>query len=106
MKAIKQFLLQPKLLSLKLALGLIVLIHLVAGAFLLHLEFNNAPELYFPKTAPAVILDRQLRTEFPTDEVLIGLFTGNNLYSKEFLAALDRVSQRLEKQPNVDRVLR
>lgn len=104
MKAIKQFLLQPKLLSLKLALGLIVLIHLVAGAFLLHLEFNNAPELYFPKTAPAVILDRQLRTEFPTDEVLIGLFTGNNLYSKEFLAALDRVSQRLEKQPNVDRV--
>lgn len=97
-------LMQPRLLSLKTAIGLIVVIHMVAGAFLLRLEFNNAPELYFPKDSPAVILDRQLRTEFPNDEILISLFAGSDLYSREFLAALDRVSRRLEKLPDVDRV--
>ena len=97
-------LMQPRLLGLKTAIGLIVVIHLVAGAFLLRLEFNNAPELYFPKNSPAVILERQFRTEFPNDEILISLFAGSDLYSKEFLAALDRVSRRLEKLPDVDRV--
>lgn len=97
-------LMQPRLLSLKTAIGLIVLIHLVAGAFLLRLEFNNAPELYFPKDSPASVLERQLRAEFPSDEILIGLFTGSDLYSKEFLAAIDRVSQRMEKIPDVERV--
>lgn len=97
-------LMQPRLLSLKTAIALIVIVHLVAGAFLLRLEFNNAPELYFPKNAPASILDRQLRAEFPNDEMLIGLFVGSNLYSKEFLASLDRVSRRLEKLPDVERV--
>lgn len=97
-------LMQPRLLSLKTAIALVVLIHLVAGAFLLRLEFNNAPELYFPKNAPASVLERQLRTEFPNDEMLISLFSGSDLYSKEFLAALDRISQRLEKLPDVDRV--
>ncbi len=97
-------LMQPRLLGLKTAIGLIVLIHLVAGAFLLRLEFNNAPELYFPKDSPAVILDRQLRTEFPNDEFLISLFAGSDLYSREFLLAIDRVSRRLEQLPDVDRV--
>ncbi|MFA5243322.1 MAG: MMPL family transporter [Sulfuricella sp.] len=97
-------LMQPRLLSLKTAISLIVLIHLVAGAFLLRLEFNNAPELYFPKDSPASVLERQLRAEFPSDEILIGLFTGSDLYSKEFLAAIDRVSQRMEKIPDVERV--
>lgn len=95
---------QPRLLSLKTAIVLIVVIHLVACAFLLRLEFNNAPELYFPKDSPASILERQLRTEFPNDEMLISLFAGSNLYSKEFLAALDRISRHLEKHPDVDRV--
>lgn len=104
MKAAFRHLMQPRFLNLKLTISLIVAIHLVAGAFLLRLEFNNAPELYFPKDSPAVILDRELRTEFPSDEVLIGLFTGDTLYSKEFLAAIDRISKRMEEQPDVDRV--
>ncbi len=75
-------LMQPRLLGLNTAIALIALIHLVAGAFLLRLEFNNAPELYFPKDSPASVLERQLRTEFPSDEILIALFTGSDLYSK------------------------
>ena len=103
-QAFLRHLMQPRLLSLRTAIGLIVAIHLVAGAFLLRLEFNNAPELYFSKNSPAVILDRQLRAEFPNDDVLIGLFAGDDLYSKTSLAALDRISQQLEKHPGVDRV--
>lgn len=103
-KALLRHLMQPRFLSLRLAIGLIVAIHLVAGAFLLNLKFNNSPELYFPKDSPASILDRQLRAEFPNDEVLIGLFSGNDLYSKNFLVSIDRIVQRMEKQPDVDRV--
>lgn len=95
---------QPRLLSLRTTIVLIVAIHLVAGALLWRLEVNNAPELYFPDNSPAVILDRQLRAEFPDDEVLIGLFSGDDLYSRDFLAALDRISQQLEQHADVDRV--
>jgi hypothetical protein len=97
-------LMQPKLLGLKTAIGLIVAIHLLAGMFLLRLDFNNAPELYIPKQSPAAVLERQLRAEFPNDEVLVSLFSGADMYSAEFLAALDRVGQRLEQHPDVDRV--
>ena len=95
---------QPRLLGLRTAIILIVVIHLLAGIFLLRLNFNNAPELYIPKDSPAAVLERQLRAEFPNDEVLVSLFSGNDLYSRDFLAALDRIGQRLEKHPNVDRV--
>lgn len=97
-------LMQPKLLGFGTAIALIAAIHLVASIFLLRLDFNNAPELYIPKDSPAAVLERQLRAEFPNDEVLVSLFSGDDLYSKSFLAALDRVGQRLEKHPDVDRV--
>ncbi len=97
-------LMQPRFLNLKLTIGIITAIHLIAVALLLRLEFNNAPELYFPKDSPAVILDHQLRTEFPSDEVLIALFRHDHVYSSEFLAAINRISAHMEKQPDVDRV--
>lgn len=97
-------LMQPRLLGLKWAIVLIALIHLVAGAFLLRLEFNNDPYLYFPKNSPSIILDQQLRTEFPNDEFLVAMFSGNDLYSREFLESLDRLSRNFEKHPDVDRV--
>lgn len=104
MQTLLQYLNQSRLLGLRTAIGFIVAIHLIAGAFILRMEFNNAPELYFPPNTPAVILDRQLRAEFPNDDVLIGLFSGDDLYSKATFMALDRVCQRLEKLPGVDRV--
>lgn len=97
-------LMQPRLLGLRTAVAAIAAIHLVAGVFLLRLDFNNAPELYIPKNSPAAVLERQLRAEFPNDEVLVSLFSGDDLYSAEFLAALDRLGQRLERHPDVDRV--
>ncbi len=96
--------LRPRLLRLRAALALIVLIHVVGAALLLRLELNNAPELYFPQDAPATVLERELRAEFPNDEILIGLFAGDDLYAAPTLAALDRIAARMEAHPDVDRV--
>lgn len=95
---------EPRLFGVRTAIALIVLIHLVAGFFLLRLEFNNSPILYFPKDSPGAVLERQIRAEFPNDEFLIALFGGSNLYSREMLRALDSMSQQLEKHPLIDRV--
>ncbi|MBU1664255.1 MAG: RND transporter, partial [Gammaproteobacteria bacterium] len=97
-------LLRPRLLSLRVALFLIVSIHILAAFLLLRLEINNAPEVYVPHDAPAAQLERSLRAEFPNDENLIALFGGPDIYSDSFLTALHRVAQRLEQHPLVDRV--
>ncbi len=88
-----------------LALGILIAIHLVAIPFALRLHFNNVPDIYSPKDAPAILLRQDLLKEFPNDEVAIALFEGKNLYSPDFLAALHRVAGRMEKHANVDRVL-
>lgn len=95
---------QPQLLRRRPAMAIILIIHLICGALLLRLELNNAPELYFPSDAPATVLERELRAEFPNDEILIALFEGDDLYSSGVLGALDRVAGRMEAHPDVDRV--
>lgn len=95
---------EPRLLGHRTAIAIIVLIHVVAAFFLLRLEFNNAPVLYYPEQSPAAVLERQIRAEFPNDELLIALFSGDNLYSPKVLKSLDKLSQQLEKFPVVDRV--
>jgi hypothetical protein len=98
-------LMQPRLMRWRQALAIIVVVQVIGTALvLLRLDLNNAPELYFPHDAPATVLERELRTEFPNDEILIGLFAGDGLYSAATLAALDRVSARMERHPDVDRV--
>ena len=86
------------------AVAILVAMHVIAGALLFRLQFNNAPELFFPDDTPIAALARELRTEFPNDETLIGLFRGDGLYATPFLAALERVGRRLEAHPLVDRV--
>lgn len=95
---------QPQLLRRRPVMAIILIIHLICGALLLRLELNNAPELYFPSDAPATVLERELRAEFPNDEILIALFEGDDLYSSGVLGALDRVAGRMEAHPDVDRV--
>ena len=70
----------------------------------LRLKVNNAPEAYLPKTAPSVVLDKELRKKFPGDQVLIALFQGD-VYSDHFLSGLLSATRRLQKQPLVQRVL-
>lgn len=97
-------LIEPRLFGHRTAIGLIVLIHLVAAFFLWRLEFNNSPSLYYPEKSAAAVLERQIRAEFPNDELLIALFSGKALYSPKVLQSLDKLSNTLEKNPDVDRV--
>ncbi len=95
---------QPGIMRRKTAIALIVLIHVVSAALLLRLSLNNAPGLYFPQDAPATVLERELRAEFPSDEFLIALFRGGDMYAAPVLGALDRVAGTMAKHPDVDRV--
>lgn len=89
----------------QVAVGLIAGI-CIASLFLIvnHIQLNNAPELYFPPNSPAVVLEESIRKEFPNDEFLIGVFAGPDLFSAEFLTALDKVAKQIQKHKLVDRV--
>ncbi|WP_018873782.1 RND family transporter [Thioalkalivibrio sp. ALJ16] len=88
-----------------LALVLLALLILVPGPILLQVDFDNAPEAYFPADAPAVQFDREVREHFPQDQVLVGLFAGPGLFQPEFLERLGALARDLEADPTVERVL-
>lgn len=96
--------LQHTLLAWPAALLILVALQLAGGYFAIGLRLNNAPEVYYPADAPAVMLRDELRGEFPSDEVLTVLFQGGDLYSARFLKRLDALVGALEGHPLVDRV--
>ncbi|MBK1729268.1 efflux RND transporter permease subunit [Halorhodospira halophila] len=88
-----------------LAATLFALLLLAPGPLVLNLTFDNAPESYFPKEAPAVLFDASVREEFPEEQVLVGLFGGEEIYEPENLSALHELIQHLEENRQVERVL-
>jgi predicted RND superfamily exporter protein len=88
-----------------LALGIMLFILLGSLPFVFKLHFNNAGDIYSPPDAPIIQLRKSLFKEFPNDETLIALFEGDQLYTPAFLSALNRVAHRMERNPDVDRVL-
>ncbi len=88
-----------------LALVLLALLILLPGPILLQVDFDNAPEAYFPADAPAVEFDREVRERFPQDQVLVGLFTGPDIFEPDFLERIGNLSRTLEAEPAVERVL-
>ena len=89
----------------RLAVVLFALFLFAPGPLLLTIKLDNAPEIYFPEDAPAVVFDQALREQFPQDQVLVALFQGDDLYEAAFLQKLDSLVQSLEVHPDVDRVL-
>lgn len=88
-----------------LAAGLLLALLFGSLPFLFKIHFNNAGDIYSPPDAPIIQLRESLFREFPTDDVLIVLFEGKDLYAPPFLAALDRVARTMQAHPAVDRVL-
>ena len=88
-----------------LALAILLGLQLAAVPFLFKIHFNNAGDIYSPADAPIIQLRESLFREFPNDEALIALFEGDALFNPSFLAALNRVAEKMEAQPSVDRVL-
>ncbi len=91
-------------LSWPLAVLLVLGLLLGAVGVLSDLRFNNSPEVYYPKDAPAVLLRDELRRDFPGDEVLTVIFRGDDLYGRDFLERLARLAEALRRSPEVDRV--
>ncbi len=88
-----------------LALAILLGLQAVSLPFLLNIHFNNAGDIYSPADAPIIQLRESLFREFPSDEALIALFEGDELFDPAFLGALDRVARKMEVHPSVDRVL-
>lgn len=87
-----------------LALAIVVVLQLASVWALQSLRLNNAPEVYYPKGSPAVVLRDELRREFPSDEMLTVVFQGEDLYGLDFLRRLDALANTLADHPLVDRV--
>ena len=96
---------QHAMLSWPLALLIVVLLHAVSLYVLSDLALNNAPEVYFGSDSPAVKIRDKLRRDFPSDEALTVLFTGDRLYDPDFVGRMHRASERIKQHPLVDRVL-
>ena len=89
----------------RLAALLLALLILLPLAALPRLKLDNSPETYFPVDAPAVLLTQQLRRQFPEDQVLVALFSGDALWETATLRKLQGLARTLEQSPQVERVL-
>lgn len=87
------------------ALTIIAVLLLLPGPLLLKVRLDNAPEMYFPQSSPAVAFDRSVREHFPQDQVLLALFTGPEIYNATFLSSLHELTERLEGSPLVERAI-
>ncbi len=101
-------LLKNKLINLpwKLYLSIVFLVvfTLLPPALLTQLNINNAPKVFMPKDAPAVIIDDVLRESFPSDQVIILLFEGVALFSDGFIQAFDGLAKKLQSDPRIEDV--
>ena len=88
-----------------LALAILLGLQLASLPFLFNIHFNNSGDIYSPADAPVIQLRESLFREFPSDDALIALFEGDELFSPAFLGALDRVAKKMETHPSVDRVI-
>ena len=88
----------------QLALFLVLLVQLGSMLLLPRLRIDNAPDVYYTPGSPAVVIRDKLRASFPTDELMIVAFQGDDLYQPEVLRRLHDFGEQLEKQPLIDRV--
>jgi predicted RND superfamily exporter protein len=105
MQMLKSWLDGSRMLPPRLALAILLGLQLASLPFLFNIHFNNSGDIYSPADAPVIQLRESLFREFPSDDALIALFEGDELFSPAFLGALDRVARRMETHPLVDRVL-
>ncbi|MCB1801847.1 MAG: MMPL family transporter, partial [Gammaproteobacteria bacterium] len=75
------------------------------SSLLLRLNIDNSPYAYFPDDEPAVVLDRELRTRFPNDQVFVLMFEGVALFSDGFIQAYDGLSRKLERNEAISQVI-
>ncbi len=99
------FALKQKRLPLWLSLFLLSILFITPIPFLNQLQPDNSEDVFFHEDEPVILLEKELRQQFPEDDMLIILFTGDNLYADTFLTPFESVVTQLEKDPLIDRVI-
>lgn len=94
-----------KLLSFRFALFLLLVVIITPVFFLAHLQPNNRAEVFFPEDAPVRVLEKELRQQFPEDDVLIVLFSSKQAYSDDYLEVFESIVSELERNPLIERVI-
>ncbi len=72
---------------------------------LLQLNLNSNVASLFEKDHPSLLLEQSIRETFPEDDVLINVFSGDDLYTDENLKKFERLLESVEQHELVDRVL-
>lgn len=88
-----------------LSIAFLALFTVLPSLLLLKLNIDNAPSVYFPDDEPAVVIDRELQTRFPDDEVFFLVFSGVAPFSEGFFEAYDQLTATLLDLPSVDDVI-
>lgn len=88
-----------------LSIAFLALFMVLPSLLLLRLNIDNVPTVYFPDDEPAVVVDRELRTHFPNDEVFFLVFEGVALFSEGFLRAYDALGHTLLEMEEIDDVI-
>lgn len=88
----------------QLALLIVVLVHLVSALCITRLRIDNAPDVYYTPASPAVAIRDRLRASFPTDELMIVAFEGEDLYQADMLRRLHEFGHTVQAHPLVERV--
>lgn len=88
-----------------LIVALLACVYVGASLAVTWLEFDNEPDIFSPPDSPTLLLDQELRQQFPRDQGLVLLFRSQDLYQPAFLHKLDELTRRLAADPRVERIL-
>ena len=88
-----------------LSILFLMLFTVLPSTLLLKLNIDNTPTVYFPQDEPAVVLDKELHSRFPNDQVFVLLFEGVALFSDGFLEAYDELGLKLQRLDAIDDVV-
>ncbi len=88
-----------------ISIAILLFLSSLPNLLLVNLNINNSPTVYFPADEPAVVIDNEIRENFPTDQVIVFLFEGVALFSDGFLNAYHELSEKLEEHPNIRKVI-
>ena len=88
-----------------LSILFLILFTVLPSTLLLKLNIDNSPTVYFPADEPAVVLDKELKSRFPSDQVFVLVFKGVALYSDGFLSAYHTLAKSILTIPMADDVI-
>ncbi len=96
---------ETKLLSVRTAVIIFLLMNIAPIYFLLNIKFDNTPDHFAPDDSEIITIQKSIREKFPEDKVLIALFSGEGLYGDVFLQNMENLAAELQNNKKVEHVM-